>query len=248
MSTKLLVSGLVASTLVLGAVGEAEAANLLRSWEASEAYRDNGSDHGAGHAFWLPELVGGGRFVFDSQAIFNEYDDGTANFTGSIVAANDSNKQWDFDLWFDYLGEGVDGQGTSGPKKELGGSAYVENGGSIDTDTWWYYDFSSTIDSTLSADSGTYAGETVVLYDYTNGGYPLQIGHGANGKNTGLGLSTWFGYEGDYNSGRNSDINIDLKEIVVSETPAQDIPEPSMGLLTLGLLGFGAKFLKGKQG
>lgn len=236
---QLMTSGAIATALVLGAVGQANAADLIRSWEAIEADRSGESKYGGGHAFWLPEMVNGGKFVFDSDAVLNEYDDGTAHFFGSIVAANNADKQWDFDIWFESTDEG-----WGGPKKELHGSAYVENGGTIDTDTWAYYDFSSTKASVLTADSGTYAGQSLDLADYTNGRFPMQIGLGASGKNLDMGFSTWFSYEGDQNSTRHADINVNLVSREVSST---SVPEPSMGLIALGLVGVAAKGMKRKR-
>ncbi len=236
---RLMTGGIMTAALVLGAVGQADAANLIRSWEAVEADRSGESKYGGGHAFWLPELVSGGKFVFDSEAIFNEYDDGTARFAGSIVAANDAEKQWDFDLWFESSSEGF-----GGPKKELHSNAYVENGGTIDTDTWSYYNFSSTKDSLLTADEGTYAGQSLSLADFTNGRYPAQIGLGASGKNLEMGLSTWFSYEGDQSSTRHADINVNL---IAQTVPPVAVPEPSMSLISLALAGAAAKGLKRKK-
>ncbi len=239
MLKRFMATGLMASTIVLGAVGQANAADLIRSWEAIEADRSGESKHGGGHAFWLPEMASGGKFVFDSDAVLNEYNDGTAHFFGSIVAANDADKQWDFDIWFESTDEG-----SGGPKKELKNSAYIENGGTIDTDTWTYYDFSSTKASVLTADSGDYAGQSLDLSDYTNGKYPMQIGLGASGKNLDMGFSTWFSYDGSQDSTRHADINVNLVAREVSATP---VPEPSMGLVALGLVGVAAKGIKRKK-
>ncbi|MEM7066982.1 MAG: hypothetical protein AAF572_27940 [Cyanobacteria bacterium P01_B01_bin.77] len=223
--------GFIASALALGMGVQADAAELTRSWQVVEAASSEYNNSG-GHAFWLPEMISGGKFVFDSEASLNEYDDGTAHLFGSIVAANDANKQWDFDIWFEATDEG-----TGGPKKELNSAAYVENGGSIDTNTWAYYDFSDSQQSTLTADSGTYAGQTLVLSDFTDGKYPLQIGLGANGKNLEMGFSTWFQYEGDQNNNpaKHADINVSL--VANTDPDSQQVPEPAMGLVSLGLIG-----------
>lgn len=221
--------GLIASTLLIGTTTQVNAAELTRSWQVVEA-ASSGYNNSGGHAFWLPEMISGGVFVFDSEASLNEYNDGTAHLFGSIVAANDADKQWDFDIWFEATDEG-----WGGPKKELAGGAYVENGGSIDTSTWTYYDFSASRQSTLTADSGTYAGQTLVLSDFTGGKYPMQMGYGANGKNLEMGFSTWFKYEGDQTSTRHADINVSL---VAKTTPdSQQVPEPALGLVSLGLIG-----------
>ena len=219
-----LVSGLVAASSVLMTIDSAIAANLVNSWHVVEAKSSEYNGSG-GHAFWLPEMVEGGKFVFDGDAYFKEYSDGTAHFTGSIVAKKDANKTWDFDIWF----ESRDEVGSGGPKKELNSSAYVENGGTVDTSTWSYYDFSSTKKSILTADSGKYAGDTIELYDFTKGKYPMQIGMGASGKNTKMGFSTWFGYKGDKNSTKHADINVNLIP--------KSVPEPMTGALSLAIFG-----------
>ena len=172
----------------------------------------------------------------DGDATFNEYDDGTANMFGSIVAANDTNKTWDFNLWFEATE-----MGSGGPKTELASGAYVNNGGTVDTNTWKYYDFSSTKDSVLTADSGVYAGQSLTLSDKTGGQYPIQMGYGANGKNTEMGLSTWFKGSGSNGSIGNADINISL---VAKSSNSAGTPEPLTILGSAAALGFGALFKK----
>lgn len=224
-------TGLMASALALSMAVQVDATELTRSWQVVEA-ASSAHNNSGGHAFWLPEMISGGKFVFNSEASLNEYDDGTAHLFGSIVAANDADKQWDFDIWFETTDEG-----WGGPKKELSSNAYVENGGPIDTNTWAYYDFSDSQQSTLTADSGTYAGQTLVLSDFTGGKFPMQIGYGANGKNLEMGFSTWFKYEGDQNNTptKHADINVSL---VAKTTPeSQPVPEPALGLVSLGVIG-----------
>ena len=231
--TKSLVAGVVASTCVLGVVGEANAANLMRSWDVEAAQAGDFNQHGAGHAFSLPDMVGGGKYIIDGDATFNEYDDGTATLFGSIVNANDANKTWNFNLFFESTTVG-----TGGPKKELKGEAY--SSGTVDPSTWWYYDFSSTKASVLSADSGDFAGQSMTLSDKTGGQYPLQVGYGANGKNTEMGMSTWFKYEGSQHSTR-GDINATL---VAKSVPTAGTPEPITMAGSLAALCFGAAFKK----
>ena len=246
---QLIASTFVLGSIILGAVGQARAADLLRSWEVTPAVNDEYSrGYGDGHIAWLPNQIRGGKFIADGDVLFDEFDDGTARLYGDVVAANDANKQWTIDVWFDYSGVGAEGDGSRGPKKELLGFAYSGINSIVDTDEWYYY----TIDETrsiLSADKGAYAGQTLNLFDYSRGNYFAQIGYGANGKNTEFGLSTWFGYTGSQTSRGHSDFNLDLvARQIESETEenSTEVPEPTLGLLTLGLLGFASRSLKCK--
>lgn len=236
-----LTSGLIASAFILGMLPQAEAAELTRSWQVVEAASSSFNNSG-GHAFWLPEMISGGQFLFDSDATLNEFDDGTAHFFGSIVAAKDNTKQWDFNIWFEETEKG-----WGGPKKELKNRAYIENNGTVDTNTWSYYNFSDSKQSTLSADSGTYAGQTLKLSDFTGGKFPLQIGYGANGKNLEMGLSTWFKYEGDQTNTprKHADINVSL--VAKPKPKRQEVPEPAMGVLSLGVVGILKQGLKQRK-
>ena len=226
--------------MVLGTVAPALAQDLLRSWKALEAVSDDNHSGNDSHSFWLPQLISGGKFVFDSNATFNEFDDDTANLYGSIVAANDANKKFTFSIWFEKSA-----MGTGGPKKELKSGSYSNNGGPIDVATWYYYDFHSTKSSTLNGVTGTeYAGKTLDLYDWSNGKYPAQVGFGANGKNDNMGLAVWFGYEeqgGGLQSTRNSDINIDFMP------NPEPVPEPTTGLLIPTLVGLGWRSLSKRR-
>lgn len=246
---QLIASTFVLGSIILGTVGQVQAADLLRSWEVTPAVNDEYSrGYGSGHIAWLPNQIRGGKFIADGEVLFDEFDNGTAHLYGDIVAANDTSKQWTIDVWFNYSGIGEVGEGDRGPKKELRNSTYSGINPVVDTDEWYYY----TIDETrsiLSADEGTYAGQTLNLFDYSRGNYLAQIGYGANGKNTEFGLSTWFGYTGYQASRGHSDFNLDLvaREIQpeVGEN-STEVPEPTFGLLTLGLFGIASRSLKRK--
>ena len=219
---KLFIGTLFVSTLFLSLVEQVQAAQVTRSWIAKEAHSP--FNNSGGHSFWMPQL--GYKYVVDGAARFTEYDDGTATFTGSLVHKNYSDRKWDFDLSFESISEGF-----GGPKKELPKNQYVQKGGEVDTNSWWYYDF-VTAKSTLTSDSGIYAGKTLYLSDKTNGRFPIQVGVGANGKNTKMGLSTWFNYEGDLEG--SGDINVDLHKV----------PEPTVGFISLALAGLATSSLK----
>ena len=233
--TKTLAAGVIAGTCVLGVVGEAHAANLTRSWDVVEAQTDQYSKYNGGHAFWLPKMADGGKFVLDGDATFNEFDDGTAELFGSIVSASDANKKWDFNLFFESTTVGT-------PKKELKNAAY--SSGLVDTNTWSYYNYSSTQESLLTASSGDFAGQSISLSDKTGGKHPLQVGYGASGKNVGMGMSTWFKYSGSQSS-NNADINVNLiAKKLPSGGNSAGTPEPITMAGSLAALCFGAAFKK----
>ena len=241
-ATHFLTTTVVFSSLVLGGLAPAQAANLIRSWDVSAALSEapfHNSNHN--HVAWMPHIPGGSDFIQAGDITFNEFDDGTARLFGSVVSETDADKQWDFNVWF----EGASStSGTGGPKKELTPSSYVNNGGPIDPSTWYYYDFHSTKASTFTGVAGSFFdGKSFEIDDFTNGAHRVQVGYGANGKNDNRGLSTWFKYEGDYTSTgtQHGDFNIDLI--------AKSVPEPAtLSFLSLGFLSLGMGALKRKNG
>ncbi|WP_424094669.1 PEP-CTERM sorting domain-containing protein [Moorena producens] len=238
--TKFLSSGLVLGSIVLGAVGQAQAADIFNSWLADEAHIYPKDTKWSGHAFWFPELDSG-RFVFDTSGIFNEYDDGTANLLGTIVSELDDTKKWDVDIWFESTPEP-----WGGPKKELPKSEYAENGGSVDTTTWRYYNMNETQATLTGVDF--YDGKELNLYQRPeNGKYSFQVGVGANGKNTNFGMSGWLGTTGSFTLTQ-ADINVDLTPNPGGPSNSRPVPEPmTMGLFSLSLLGLSVTSLKRKS-
>ena len=240
-ATHFLASGLVASTLALGAtcalVEEVQAASFVGTYEATAAQADQYAIHGGGNAFWFFRELGGSQdFVFDNgPGSFTVNNDGTAQLVGTIVSKQDSDKKWDVDLLF-----GPSNFNT--PKKELKPEAYKENGGPVDTDTWQFFDL---VDSTVTG-LGDFDGLSLELTQRPpNGPYAFQLGKGASGKNINLGFSGWYEWEikatdpgnqqpvTDYMAkyGKRlsgvGDINIDLERV----------PEASMGgALAMGTL------------
>ena len=71
------------------------------------------------------------------------------------------------------------------PKKDLKDCAYDEDGGPVDTDTWYYY---PTYTGTLTG-LGEYAGAVLTIVPT---GPAFQVGIGANNKNIKFGASSWF--------------------------------------------------------
>ena len=238
--TKFVTSGLVLGSIVLGAVGEAQAANIKKSFKASEA-NSNPNTIWSGHSFWLPELDSG-RFLFDPNGTFNEYDDDTAHLFGTIVSELDDTKKWDVDIWFDLTEDP-----KVKPKKELPDFNYVENGGTIDTRTWRYYNMDESRATLTGVDF--YDGKELTLSQMPKDGkYAFQVGVGANGKNTNFGMAGWLGYTGSYDSVK-ADINVDLIPDPNHPSNSTPVPEPmTMGLFSLvGLLGLSVTSLKRKS-
>ena len=81
------------------------------------------------------------------------------------------------------------------PKMELPGWVYVENGGTIDTDTWHYY---LGIEGTLTG-LDEWAGAELVL---GRRGPAFQVGLGANGRNRDYGGSTWITWDTVFQPGQ----------------------------------------------
>lgn len=138
-----------------------------------------------GHAFWLPGI--GTDFVFEPGAVFVERGDGTAHLSGTLRRTASATQR--FETVVELAGRVDPGQPayppTDSPKKELLSSAYVENGGPIDTATWHYY--TSTDGVLVGLDD--YAGARI---EFTRMGPSFQVGLGASGKNLAFGASGWL--------------------------------------------------------
>ncbi|MDY7092239.1 MAG: choice-of-anchor A family protein [Acidobacteriota bacterium] len=133
------------------------------------------------HALWLPGI--GKHFVFSSQATFVENPDGTATLNGTVYDLNDPERRFIVNASFSGRSDSTPPGGS--PKKELKSGAYAENGGPVDTGTWWYY---TSFSGTLLGD-GSLAGAFV---DFQMTGPAFQIGYGANNKNLEFGASGWL--------------------------------------------------------
>ncbi len=159
-----------------------------------------------GHALTLPGISNNLIFEFGTGS-FVEFDNGTARLTGTLIDVNDSNRGFAVDVSFSGLTT-VTPAGS--PKKDLADSAYLENGGPVDTDSWRYY---TTFSGSLSG-TGTWADALVTI---TRAGSAYQVGNGANDKNVDFGASGWFTWSvgqqpavGSLPSVGQGDINIDL--------------------------------------
>lgn len=197
--------GLITGQVIVGAfVGSSETVSTV-----SAALNDQcGNGSGNGHAIVTSAT---GSLVFDAapQALFIQNDDGSASITG--VARNGAG-DGAFDVNVVLFGYTTNTPPNS-PKEELKSSCYVQNGGSVDTNTWEYYE---TISGTMTGVAGTiYEGVEISI---TRMGPSAQVGNGASGKNVGDGLSFWFtfelvGHSPSFPESGTGDFNLD-KEVV----------------------------------
>ena len=124
----------------------------------------------------------GSDFVFDPEASWTEFDDGTARLLGTAVDRNDANKTFDVDIIFSGR---TTTAGPDSPKLELLPNAYIDDGGPIDPSTWHYY---TSLSGTLTG-GGDYDGAVITVERF---GPAFQMGYGANNKNTNNGGSGWL--------------------------------------------------------
>lgn len=187
-----LISGFAAAAAAF--VGVAAATTVSTSSLAYEATSAVG--RGSDHSAWMPffETFGGAPLEGNSQGSDFDFSpsgtlvlnsDGTASLTGLIVSQVDWCYQ--FMVSVDFVRR--DGPGSGGPKRELPGSSYSNNGGPIDPASWSFYDM---VGGTMTG-QGNFAGLNLDLEERPRGSqYPTQIGEGASGKNHDMGLAVWF--------------------------------------------------------
>ena len=143
------------------------------------------------------------NLVFDGALIWQSFEDGTATMVGALVSATNPAAGFDIEVTFDGYTETPP---SGSPTLELYSSAYVSAGGTVDPDTWVYYeDFAGTL-----IGIGDYVGGEVDV-DIT--GSALQVGDGASGRNMDYGASgsvaftvvstptglSWSDSSGDFN-------------------------------------------------
>lgn len=156
---------------------------------ATRARNDANATYTAGsHAFYLPGI--GANMILAPGSKFEEFDDGTAHLTGAIYKERVPNKRFLVDVWFTgRVSPGELGFAPSGsPKKELWDWMYLENGGTVDTNTWHYYLHTDGFLTGQNAMAGA-------LLKLTRMGPAFQVGLGANGKNIVFGASGWLNVE-----------------------------------------------------
>ena len=157
-------------------------------------------DYGtSGRSFWIP-LPGHNNgdeklYTFISGGQLVEYSDGSAVISGVIENLDDPSFKWDVYMrfigkknWTEWSALGRQAKGPS-----LG-----------DETTWTFYEMDGT--SSRMFGIGGFAGDTLYLSNNpTTYIYGLQIGDGANDKNSAFGMSQWFKFHGSYNG--HGDIN-----------------------------------------
>jgi uncharacterized repeat protein (TIGR01451 family) len=139
------------------------------------------SDATTHHALYLPGIAT--DFIFSpNPGSFVENPDGTAHIAGTVVSKGNPGKSFEVSV-------SLSGRTTvtppGSPKKDLKDCAYVEDGGPIDTSTWYYY---TNYTGTLTG-LGSYAGALLTIVPT---GPAFQVGFGANNKNLHFGASSWF--------------------------------------------------------
>ena len=140
------------------------------------------SDSVANHALWLPGIATDFYFVPAGQLVENA--DGTGLISGTVVSASDPGKCFTVDV---QLSGRTSVAPPGSPKKDLLDCAYSQNGGPVDTSTWYYY---TNYTGTLTG-CGNLAGAVLTIVPT---GPALQVGLGASGKNLHYGLSSWFNW------------------------------------------------------
>lgn len=135
------------------------------------------------YALSLPHL--GNDFVLSEGASFEEYGNGSARLSGTVYRKSDPSAAYTMIV---ALTGRVTTPPTQSPVLELKPSAYTAQGGTIDPSSWYYY---KTFEGTLFG-KNTLSGETIVIGDTSRA---MQIGDGANGRDTTLGGGGSFIYD-----------------------------------------------------
>ncbi|NNM20290.1 MAG: hypothetical protein HKO55_03335 [Gammaproteobacteria bacterium] len=211
---------ILALVFLLGAAADsALASTAFGTYELSAAMADAQYYAGSGdHAI----TISGQDYLFTgADGTLIEYDDGTAMFSGYAHSIDDAGSGYMVTL---SLSGRTAIAPPDSPKRELMSGAYSDNGGPVDTGTWYYYTgFSGTFDGI-----GALAGTTLII---TQRGPAFQIGFGANNKNLNFGASAWFWAEDAQGNSSRGDINIDMAVVPI---PAA-LQLMVSGLFALGL-------------
>lgn len=180
------------------------------------------------HSVWLVDFLGSGAdryWQFEGGAGELVVTDTSATLSGTLVQNSNSDNKLDIVAEFGFRGTGPAGHTAAGLKC---------GGGCGDAANWDFFDF---VSGSLTGASTSLAGLSVSLMGQINANgdeYPVQLGNGANDKNAGLGLSSWFRWYSDgddtFFDGRargRGDINVNLAPV----------PLPASGLLLIGAIG-----------
>jgi len=123
------------------------------------------------------------ELLFNPEALVEVYDNGDVTVTGTVVGTYSGAM---LDVVLEYTNATDVTQ--LGAQRQLISSAYLENGGPVDTSTWTYFE---SFKGTFTGVSGDAMFDGVVFEAAIRGELP-QIGFGANGKNINFGISNWF--------------------------------------------------------
>lgn len=146
---------------------------------------------GGGRAVWLSDAsIGDGtkKYVFvDTFGEFVEFEDGTAILRGEVMSINNPNRRFFVDvLFFDRVAPGDGSYPPAGsPKVTICDEFLLENGGTIDTDTYVYYETFTGLLTGL----GELEGAQLAI---ERRGEAFQVGEAASLDNPFLGMSGWF--------------------------------------------------------
>jgi hypothetical protein len=158
----------------------------------------------------------GDDFVFEQPASFEEYGNGTARLSGTVYSL--SNPSIAYEMIMSLTGR-VQSPPLNSPVLALKSSAYSSQGGTVDPSSWYYY---KQLNGTLFGRK-TLSGETILI---ANTARAMQIGDGANGRNTSFGARGSFAYD-SAPSGSTGGIAINLTSCssLPSPTPPAALPE-----------------------
>jgi hypothetical protein len=165
-------------------------------------------------ALSLPHL--GDDFVLQEGASFEEYGNGSARLSATVYRKNEPTSAYEMIM---SLTGRVTTPPTRSPVLELKPAAYTDEGGTIDTASWYYY---KTIKGWLIGKNSR-SGDTIAIGDTT---HALQIGDGAHGMNTSLGASGSFTYD-SASSQQTADIRIGLTSCALIENTPTPTPAPT---------------------
>ena len=146
-----------------------------------EAMRDH-LNMGGDHAVAMPGIAR--DLIFDGDASWFEYPDGTAGFDAVVRDKNDANRKFSVSV---VMADRTYAAPAGSPKKELPSSAYLPNGPANPANWWYYPNWSATF-----VGLGDFAGAEVAV---TRRGPAFQVGVGASNKNLEFGASAWFNYQ-----------------------------------------------------
>ena len=177
------------------------------------------------HAVWLPGVATDlvflsepeePNFVFDAET-------GTARMTGRV---QDGNVMFDVDVTFSGFVGPEETAPSGSPKRELKNECYV---GAVDPATWSYF---TGLSGFLTAVPGSfYEGGVITI---GRDGPAMQVGIGANGKNTEFGFSAWLTRSVQQQptngntisfSGSHGDFNMNLAVVAVPECGCGSVTE-----------------------